>query len=370
MRIAFVHYPGRIARLEAARSGQAPTEFLFGSIELERRGLAVEHFELDPQQAAPGWPRAIDELVGRGFLPPHLSASGLAQTRRLLSPLACFDVVVATTMGTSMPLAVWKRAGLLRPPLVGIVSGLADPAHGRLRRRLGAWLLGAMQAVLYGEAEAGRLRDLGRSLRSRVHVNQFGVDTRFWTPGEARPREYVLAIGNDGRRDYDTLLAAASTVRAPIRILTLREPPPRLPGNVSWEPADWYRQVLSDAEVRDLYRRALVVVVPLRDSLQPSGQSVTLQAMACGAPVVLTETKGLWSRATIRHGVNVWLVPPGDPVALARAIDGLLRSPSKAARLGAAGRKSVCSSATVEQYAQRLLDICRLAVSHASPGSS
>ena len=41
VRIAFVHFPGRLARLEAARSGEGPTEFLFGAVELERAGHEV-----------------------------------------------------------------------------------------------------------------------------------------------------------------------------------------------------------------------------------------------------------------------------------------------------------------------------------------
>ena len=51
VRIAFVHFPGRLARLDEARAGTAPTEFLFGAVELERAGHEVTHHEVDP--AAP-----------------------------------------------------------------------------------------------------------------------------------------------------------------------------------------------------------------------------------------------------------------------------------------------------------------------------
>ena len=33
----------------------------------------------------------------------------------------------------------------------------------------------------------------------------------------------------------------------------------------------------------------------LKNVFQPSGYSVTLQAMACGKPVILTKTRGLWA---------------------------------------------------------------------------
>src|SRR3954452_1569394 len=190
-----------------------------------------------------------------------------------------------------------------------------------------------MHTVLYGKGELAELVRLG--LEDRVHVVPFGVDTDFWTPGAGEIGDEVLAIGNDGHRDWETLLAAAPSVPARIRILTRREPPASLPPNVSWEPADWYTQVLSDEEVRALYRRAAVVAVPTKDVPQPSGQSVTLQAMACARPVVLSRTRGLWAPETLRDGENVVLTIPGDAAELARAVRLVLDDSARAASMGA-----------------------------------
>jgi glycosyltransferase involved in cell wall biosynthesis len=103
----------------------------------------------------------------------------------------------------------------------------------------------------------------------------------------------------------------------------------------------WHDRTLSDAALRELYRQSSFVVVPLKESSQPQGQSVTLQAMACGKAVVLTRTAGLWSRSLMRHGVNCWLVPPGDCGALAAGIDRLANDAALCRRLGAAGRRTV-----------------------------
>src|SRR3954451_9286040 len=111
MKIAFVHFPGRIARLEAARAGgragEAPTEFLFGAVELERAGHDIHHFEVDPGAPASRIAlRVVDANAGRGHLPPHLQAAVLSGTKSLLPALRTADVVVATTTATAIALAV------------------------------------------------------------------------------------------------------------------------------------------------------------------------------------------------------------------------------------------------------------------------
>jgi glycosyltransferase involved in cell wall biosynthesis len=363
VRIAFVHYPGRVARLAAARAGSAPTEFLFGAVELERAGHEVLHFEIDPRAKVGRIARrAIDGSAGRGHLPPHLTAAGLRGTYRIRRELEPCDVVVASTTGTAMALATWRAAGLMRRPLVGIVAGLVNNAWSGMRARTTRLLLARMHAVLYGEGEVRPLLDRAPDLRDRIHVNAFGVDTSFWAPGDQPAGSDVLAIGSDGHRDWETLVVAAAGIPARVRVFTGSPEPAELPANVTWERAGWHEQVLTDDEVHELYRSAAAVVVPVRDVPQPSGQSVTLQAMACARPVVLSRTKGLWCPSGLTDGENVTLVPPGDPAALARAVRGLLETRAHAEELGQAAAARVRRDATVSAYADRLLEICERAV--------
>jgi glycosyltransferase involved in cell wall biosynthesis len=362
VKIAFVHFPGRLARLEAARAGEGPTEFLFGSVELERAGHDVRQYEVDPDAAAGRLARrAVDRQAGLGRLPPHLSAAVLRGTRALLPELCDADVVVGTTTATAVALAAWRRARRLPTPLVGIVAGLLNRPWGGARRRTTLPLLRTMHAMLYGPGEAPGLLALDPRLAGRVHVNPFGVDTGFWSPG-GNAGSGVLAIGNDGHRDWETLVQASSAIGAEVRILTGHPPPASLPDNVRWEPADWHRRLLSDIDVREAFRAAAAVVVPVKDVPQPSGQSVTLQASACARPVVLTRARGLWDPEALRDGENVLLVPPGDPDALAAAVGRVLASPQLAAAVGSAARATVEATASVERYAERLLAICRTAI--------
>jgi glycosyltransferase involved in cell wall biosynthesis len=56
------------------------------------------------------------------------------------------------------------------------------------------------------------------------------------------------------------------------------------------------------------------------------------------------------------------LVPPADPVELAHTVNLLLDDPDRVTALGVAARVSVLRDATTERYAERLLEVCRLAL--------
>ena len=93
---------------------------------------------------------------------------------------------------------------------------------------------------------------------------------------------------------------------------------------------------LSDEELYRAYKLADVVVIPSR--YEPFG-IVALEAMASGKPVVASRVGGL--SEVVVDGETGILVPPGDPEALAQAIETLLYDPVLAKKMGATGRRRV-----------------------------
>jgi glycosyltransferase involved in cell wall biosynthesis len=61
--------------------------------------------------------------------------------------------------------------------------------------------------------------------------------------------------------------------------------------------------------------------------------------MASGVPIVASDLPAI--REVLRHGENAWLVPPGDPQALADGIQHLLSCPELASRLADQARRDV-----------------------------
>ncbi|MCG2809751.1 MAG: glycosyltransferase family 4 protein [Candidatus Portnoybacteria bacterium] len=79
--------------------------------------------------------------------------------------------------------------------------------------------------------------------------------------------------------------------------------------------------------------------VYVSSSCNESFGKVLIEAMAAGLPVVATTTTG--SKEIVVDGVNGFLVPVGDSVALAKKILFLLNNSEKAREIGEAGRKMV-----------------------------
>lgn len=350
---------GRIARLAEVERGAAPTEFFYGAIEMARAGHEVAHFEVDPAAPSGLAERVIGRLWPASTRPVKMEPTTIAQVWRLAGQLNRADCLVATGGNIAFALAALARIGVIRKPIVGIQCGVLNFQHSAWRRRLSGALLRRMHTHLFGEAELAPMRQSFDLPADVISVNIFGVDTNFWRPDPATPRDIVLAIGNDGRRDFDTLVAAAKDIAAPVHIVTKLPLPEPLPPDVTHHRGSWHGTELSDERIRELYQRARVVVVPLRPSNQPSGQSVTLQAMACGCPVVLTETEGLWSREQIIDRENIVLVPPGDSEKLAAAINQLFADPTSAERLAEAGREATVRCGNINAFAERVAASCR-----------
>jgi glycosyltransferase involved in cell wall biosynthesis len=83
-------------------------------------------------------------------------------------------------------------------------------------------------------------------------------------------------------------------------------------------------------------RSATIYVHPSRHEMQPLA---ILEAMAAGLPVVASRAGGIPD--LVRDGETGVLVPPGDAVALADALERLLGDDELTARLGVAGHERV-----------------------------
>jgi glycosyltransferase involved in cell wall biosynthesis len=107
---------------------------------------------------------------------------------------------------------------------------------------------------------------------------------------------------------------------------------------------------LAPAQLARELAEASVVAMP---SLWPEPFGlVGIEAHAAGRPVVASATGGV--RDWLKDGVNGLLVEPGDPRALAAALEQLLADPARQREMGEAGRALVAARFTPELHVAAL----------------
>ncbi len=313
----------------------------------------------------------IDTVLFRQFwrLPPHPDL-------RVLRPR-----VIHAHFGRGGALAL-PIARALKIPLVVTFHGGDATKDKHYSRRLIPTIYQRRLAALQREASAivcvsDFIRDrlLSRGFPAdKLRVLRYGVDVSPPRP-QARPPagDYLLFVGRFvEKKGIPYLIDAMRLLKeegAAIRLVLIGDGPlsgevamrARPLGNVEFH--GW----LPQSEVREWMRGALAVCVP--SVTAPSGDTeglpnVVIEAMAQGVPVIGSRHSGIIE--AVEDGRTGVLVPPGDPAALARAIQALAADPQRRQLMGAEARRRAdqCFNAV---HQSRLLEDLLLSVSRDAP---
>ena len=137
----------------------------------------------------------------------------------------------------------------------------------------------------------------------------FCVDTKFWSPESSKVKtKNILFVGNDSNRDFNFLLDLAKEMKDfNFSIVTDKISSCNLK-NVNLINGNWREETLSDLEIKKLYSENYLSIIPLKNSFQPSGQSVALQSMSMKTPPIITNTEGFWDRESFVNQENIFFM--------------------------------------------------------------
>jgi alpha-maltose-1-phosphate synthase len=191
---------------------------------------------------------------------------------------------------------------------------------------------------------------------ARVHVIRNGIDTAQYVPdlgtdvlaryGIDPARPSVVFVGRVTRQKGVPVLLHAAQRLDPAAQLVLcagQADTPELEAEVSGlvehlrairPGVIWIPGMLAKPEVIQILSHATAFACP--SLYEPLG-IVNLEAMACGTAVVASDVGGI--PEVVADGRTGLLTPPGDPEALASALNALIADPARAAAMGEAGRE-------------------------------
>ncbi len=218
----------------------------------------------------------------------------------------------------------------------------------------------ARAVVTVSEANVAHLVRTVGIPRARIHVIPCGVDTERFQPGGPRawPPHVVCVARLVPVKNHELLLEVCADLRErglEFRCVLVGDGRSR--GQVEATRAQLGLEELVElvgaaeqAHVLTCWQRATVAAL----TSHSEGMPVSLmEAAACGVPAVGTAVGGV--SELIEDGVTGLLAPPGDGVALATALERLLRDPDLAVRMGAAARRRAEERFSVRRQVDRLL---------------
>ncbi|HRC07371.1 MAG TPA: glycosyltransferase family 4 protein [Miltoncostaeales bacterium] len=263
------------------------------------------------------------------------------------------DVVLCMDERAGLP-AAWAK---MRTPVISGIAWIDEPRRNRSAAmvRHGLKRLDAMFSPIQEHLDS--LADGWGLDPARLHVVKVGIDTdHFSVAPYPNDSSTVFSVGDDRFRDFPTLVRALGALRER-GAQTTAEIATTLPVTMPDAYGTIHRQRV-DSTVRSHIAAAGVVAVPNHHNRVGSGLTTILQAMAVGRPVVVSSSPGM--DEYVLDGVTGYLVPPGDPGAMADALQSLLDDRDRAREMGEAGARHVREHFTSAQAAVQLRELARL----------
>jgi glycosyltransferase involved in cell wall biosynthesis len=272
---------------------------------------------------------------------------------------------------------------LRRAPLVityhqdVLLSGALGMIEQVMRWSAGRWTLRSADQLLFTSADYSHASYVRPLLRGREqHVSELpnGVDSQVFTPGrpsaDMRARhgiapsdQVALLVAGLDRAHYfkgvDIFLRALATLPPSTRGMIvgdgdLRDQYQALATQLGLASRVIFAGRVPDAALPDYYRMADITVLPSITMGEAFGL-VLIESLACATPVIATRLPGV--RTVVDHGRDGLLVEPGDPAALAQAIEQICWDGAARQAMGRAGRAKVEARYDWRQIGARLEQI-------------
>lgn len=157
----------------------------------------------------------------------------------------------------------------------------------------------------------------------------FCVDTEFWSPRQENNKKGVLFVGNDGKRDYELFLNIVNSMQEVNFTAITDFKIDKQYSNLKIVRGSWSKRFLSDNQMKDYYLKSELTIIPLKNSLQPSGQSVGLQSLSCGTPILVTQTDGFWGDESFKNNLDINFVSKNSTNSWVDSIYKILENKSQ-----------------------------------------
>lgn len=196
--------------------------------------------------------------------------------------------------------------------VLGLFANLSNNNIQRFfqNRILNFYLSSFDNFLFIGKSEYELAINFSSKHAEKFHYIPFCVDTEFWSSSVNKKNNDILFIGNDGNRDFNMVMNIAKCLKNYKFIFVTNNISKEEISldNVELVRGHWNQNILTDTQLKEFYERSILTIIPLKNSIQPSGQSVALQSMSMGTPVLISNTIGFWDHEKFKDNENIFFI--------------------------------------------------------------
>jgi glycosyltransferase involved in cell wall biosynthesis len=218
------------------------------------------------------------------------------------------------------------------------------------------------EVIFLGIGEYNAAKEQYPKYEKKFHHIPFMLNNDFWINKkdvQIESRDNILFIGNDGKRDYHKVIQIAKALPEYnfIFVSKIILDEDIISDNVQLINGYWNENVLDDLDMQKIYDKCRITILPLIQSEQPSGQSVTLQSLSRGVPVMISRTNGFWDNSKFINDQNIIFVDNNSLEGWTSGIKDLYQNIEKLDLLSTSGIKLMDESDSSEVFYRRLKNL-------------
>lgn len=314
-KITYIYYQGREEKINDKKYSN---EFFYGYKEAQKHFKKINLVEV-PKESPKSFLINIDKV----FFKLTRIQFNLSKylNKKIIFTVKNSDVLILTNFGMALSLIPLISVFNLRKKkkIYAINSGLfnfhnANIIQNKLRYIYLKFFFKAITAFVFtSKQEYLYAKENYQEFQKNFVLKQYCCDFNFWddqnSNNKLNKKYDLLFIGNDSGRDFELLIDLAKQlvdyrfciVSKNQKLNVLNSLP-----NVDLISGNWSNSEFTDQDIKILYLKSKITILPIRDTLVASGQSVTLQSMASGTPVLISNTKGFWDKDLFRDNIEIF----------------------------------------------------------------
>mgnify|MGYP001455322035 FL=1 len=125
--------------------------------------------------------------------------------------------------------------------------------------------------------------------------------------------------------------------------------------NVEVLDGQWGSDKITDLDLKKIYQNSRITIIPLKESTQPSGQSVALQSMSMGIPVIISKTEGFWDKENFFDNENILFIQKNNLEEWTEKIENLYNNEKLIKQVSEVSIATIKKNFKLEHFNLRLL---------------